>query len=123
MTFWQFLQRRAKVAGALGDFARDAIADPEFPRGKRVEYLDYMAHLDRQHASNEATMAFLRDFSDWNEGRDPGRRHDENTFARLERRGSLLDRVRSNANPKIVHLEVERRRRRPRDLFPEGGPA
>jgi len=64
MTFWQYLRQQRDRNDWVGDLARDALGDKDFPRGSpRHARLQY--YLMSHDACREARMALVQAYREW----------------------------------------------------------
>jgi len=62
MTFREFLEAKASGDDSIGDFARDALRDPQAPGDSSLEWEPHMLHApdEVRAAFHEAWQAYVR---------------------------------------------------------------
>lgn len=67
MTFWQYLRQQRKRDDPVGDLARDACADRNFPRGSPTRERVRL-YLMLHGACHEAQLALNQAYKNWQRG-------------------------------------------------------
>jgi uncharacterized protein YozE (UPF0346 family) len=63
-TFWQWIRKQRKRDDAVGDIARDILADPTWPR-RAWKLTTLMEYLESYAASPAAVRAFALAYGEW----------------------------------------------------------
>jgi uncharacterized protein YozE (UPF0346 family) len=67
VTFWQWINQQKERDDAVGDIARDIIADPTWPR-RSWKLTTLMYYLESYAASPNAVRAFAQAWGEWHKG-------------------------------------------------------